>query len=144
MASKTTAVHDDVLGEMPTARLQQDISLAMVAGSPNPRPTPPPPCKHTWVPQRGCGSRHDGRHQAVCLAEAGVGNVQPLGCYPVEGGVVKDHNRVRIQREPLEREQRVVGLHHHIARLGLVGEHAAWDRRDLVLIWLLLEYYLKA
>lgn len=51
--------------------------------------------------------------------------MQALHGYPVQGCVVQDHHGIRIQSQALEREQGVVGLHHHIAGLGLIGEHTA-------------------
>ena len=51
--------------------------------------------------------------------------MQPLHRDPVQGGVVQHHHGVRVQRQALQGEQAVVGLHHHIAGLVLVGEHAA-------------------
>ena len=51
--------------------------------------------------------------------------MQPLYSNAVEGRVVQHHNSICIQGEALQSEQGVVGLHHHIAGLILVGEHTA-------------------
>ena len=79
----------------------------------------------TRVAQRGGGRSHDGGHQAVGLAERRVGDVQALDRDAIERGVIQHDHRVRVEREPLERQHAVVGLHHHVARLVLVWEHAA-------------------
>lgn len=54
--------------------------------------------------------------------------MQPLHCNAVQGRVVQNHDSVCIQGEALEGEQRVVGLHHHVAGLVLVGEDTAGQR----------------
>ncbi len=51
--------------------------------------------------------------------------MQALYSNAVEGCVVQHHNSICIQGEALESEQGVVGLHHHIAGLILVGKHTA-------------------
>lgn len=51
--------------------------------------------------------------------------MQPLYSNAVEGCVVQHHNSICIQGEALQGEQGVVGLHHHIAGLILVGKHTA-------------------
>jgi hypothetical protein len=53
--------------------------------------------------------------------------VQPLDGDPVERGVVEHDDRVRVERQPLERQQRVVGVHDHVraVRLVLIRKHAA-------------------
>ncbi len=45
---------------------------------------------------------------------------RPTACTPAP-----PPTRVGVERQPLEREQRVVGLHHHVGALRLVGEHTA-------------------
>ena len=59
--------------------------------------------------------------------------MQALHSYPVEGGVVQDHDSIRVQCQPLQREHGVVGLHHDVAgrRLILVGKHAAATSHEL-------------
>ena len=41
----------------------------------------------------------------------------------VQRGVIQDDDRVGVQRETLQGEKRVVGLHHDVGRLVLVGKH---------------------
>ena len=45
-----------------------------------------------------------------------------LGGDPIERGVVEDDDGVGVEREALQRQQRVVRLHHHVAAVLLVGE----------------------
>ena len=81
--------------------------------------------EQTWISERGGGSSHDSGHQGVGLTEGGIGYMQPLYSNAVEGCVVQHHNSICIQGEALQSEQGVVGLHHHVAGLILVGKHTA-------------------
>ena len=76
------------------------------------------------VAQRGRRRRHDGRHQRVDLRERRRLDVQPVGGDAVQRRVVQHDDAVGAQRQPLQRQQRVVRLHHHVARLVQVREHA--------------------
>jgi hypothetical protein len=84
----------------------------------------------TWIPQRSGRGGHDGRDERVGLAESRVVDVEALDGDAVERGVVQDHDGVGVERQALERQQRVVRLHDHVRSLVLVGEHAAQDRQD--------------
>ena len=81
--------------------------------------------EQTWISKCGGRSSHDSGDQGIGLTEGGIGNMQPLYSNAVEGCVVQHHNSICIQGEALESEQGVVGLHHHIAGLILVGKHTA-------------------
>jgi hypothetical protein len=81
--------------------------------------------RRTWVAQRRGRRGHDRGHQAVDLRKRGVLHVQALDGDAVQRGVVQHDDGVGVLREALEREQRVVGLHDHVAGLALVGEHTA-------------------
>ena len=51
--------------------------------------------------------------------------MQPLYSNAIQGCVVEDNNCICIEREPLEGQQGVVRLHHHITCFVLVGKHTA-------------------
>ena len=80
------------------------------------------------VPQ-GCGGHgHDSGHQLVDLGKGGSRDKEPVRGNPVEGGVIQDHNTVRGLGEPLQGQDGVVRLYHHVRHhvvvALLVGEHA--------------------
>jgi len=81
--------------------------------------------EQTWISKCGGRSSHDSGDQGIGLTEGGIGNMQPLYSNAVEGCVVQHHNSICIQGEALQSEQGVIGLHHHIAGLILVGKHTA-------------------
>ena len=65
----------------------------------------------------------------VCAKE-GFSRCRRSTAMRFERGVVQDNHRIRVQRQPLQRQHAVVGLHHHVAgrSLVLVWEHAARQR----------------
>ena len=54
-------------------------------------------------------------HQRVDLRYGRVVDAQTLVGDPVQRRVVEHDDRVGVEREPLQREQRVVRLHDHVA-----------------------------
>ena len=77
----------------------------------------PPPAWPTAAPPR-CSKRRLGLQQPDVSTE--LGPARPR-CPPPE----RARTRVGVEGQALEREQRVVGLHHDVGRLRLVGKHAA-------------------
>lgn len=75
------------------------------------------------VAQGGGGGTHDGGDEAVGLLEGGGGVLEAVGADAVERLVVDDDGGVAVVGEPLERQDHVLGLHHHVRRVVLVREH---------------------
>lgn len=58
-------------------------------------------------------------NKGIELIHSWVGNAQAIDGNAIQSSVVKYHYAICIQGEPLERKQRIVRLHHHVA-LSLV------------------------
>ena len=54
---------------------------------------------------------------AWLLLHGRVVDVQTLGSDAIESSVVEHYDRVRVERQALQREERVVRLNHHIAAI---------------------------
>mmetsp|Transcript_45793 Transcript_45793/g.33518 ORF Transcript_45793/g.33518 Transcript_45793/m.33518 type:complete len:219 (-) Transcript_45793:274-930(-) len=74
----------------------------------------------SWISERGGGRRHYGAHDRVCLREGRLMQFQPVCSDPSQSIVVYDNTRIRIQDEPLQTQQAVVRLDHHIV---VIREH---------------------
>jgi hypothetical protein len=77
----------------------------------------------TWVTERCGTSRHNSGHQGIRLSKRRIWDVKPVHRNSVQGRVVQDHDTVRIQRQALQRQQRIVGLDDHITSLHLIRKH---------------------
>ena len=76
------------------------------------------------IAKGGGGSGHDGGHQTVELIDRRIFDFEAIHRNSIQGRVVQDHHRVGIQGESLERQDRIVRLHHHIAlTLIPIGKH---------------------
>ena len=68
------------------------------------------------------GDEHVGGVEAVDVALV-VLRLEILGGDSFQGSVVEDHDGVTIQGESFQSQERVVGLHYHVASDYLVGKH---------------------
>lgn len=76
----------------------------------------------SWVPEGGSRCCHDGCHQSVNVVDGGILDAQPVDGDPIERRVVQDNHRVGVERQPFERQNRIVRLHHNIALVGPTRE----------------------
>mmetsp|Transcript_56311 Transcript_56311/g.93791 ORF Transcript_56311/g.93791 Transcript_56311/m.93791 type:complete len:414 (-) Transcript_56311:118-1359(-) len=77
------------------------------------------------VAQGGGRRRHHIANDSVCLAERnGVVELEALVGNAMQRGVVNHHCRVGVENETLQRQNRVVRMHHHVRLVSVVGEHA--------------------
>ena len=76
-------------------------------------------------PESCCGRGHDGRHKLVDLRERRGVEPQTVGRDPVERRVVEDDDAVGALRQPLQRQERVVGLHDDVADADVGKDVAA-------------------
>mmetsp|Transcript_36544 Transcript_36544/g.97361 ORF Transcript_36544/g.97361 Transcript_36544/m.97361 type:complete len:229 (-) Transcript_36544:500-1186(-) len=71
-----------------------------------------------WVTKCGGAGRHNGRHQRIDLGERWVVQFQSITGDAVQSCVVQHDDTIRVQRESLQRQNRVVRLHNHVTRFG--------------------------
>ena len=63
--------------------------------------------------------RHDRRDELVDLSEGGVFDVQAFAGDAIQRRVVEDDHAIRVLRQTLQRQDRVVRLHHHVGNFVL-------------------------
>lgn len=75
-----------------------------------------------WLAKGGGGRTHHLRDQSVGLFEGGRGVLESVSAYAVESFIVYDHGGITVVGQPLQSEQHVVGLHHHVRGVLVVRE----------------------
>jgi len=78
-----------------------------------------------YQPESSRRRRHDGRHKLVDLRERRRVQPQPVSRDPVQRSVVEDDDAIGALGQSLERQERVVRLHHYVADADVGNEVAA-------------------